>query len=162
MSSKSRRRKRRPPDPLPALENRLKSALGRDVPLVYSPAGVEKMSEVIQRFIAPYMPFVHNLGDMERLVTTALVAWNAALLPSAERAAMLARSSESVRKLAGREAEEDFRIIVDEMMQRKQRYFPEIKRFVIDFTVTDEGNQFRLTVVSSLTPKDIAPRSSRR
>lgn len=102
MSSKSRRRKRRPPDLLQALENKFKSALGRYIPLRRSPAGAEKMSEVIQQFIAPYMPLVRNLQDMERLVTMALVAWNAALLPPAERAEMLARSSASVRRSAGK------------------------------------------------------------
>ncbi|MDW8327754.1 MAG: hypothetical protein RMK99_14415 [Anaerolineales bacterium] len=46
------------------------------------------------------------------------------------------------------------------MIERKQRLFPHIKRFVIDFTVTDEGKHFRLAVVSTLTPEDIVSRLS--
>ncbi|MCS6910739.1 MAG: hypothetical protein NZM11_09265 [Anaerolineales bacterium] len=71
---------------------------------------------------------------------------------------MSARSFASVRRSAGQEAEGDFHLGVDKLIERKQQLFPHIKRFVVDFTVTDEGKHFRLAVVSTLTSEDIVSR----
>src|SRR4051812_46828121 len=53
--------------------------------VVYEPAGREKMSEVLEDFIEPYRDMADGENALRKLLTLALLAWNAALLPEDRR-----------------------------------------------------------------------------
>jgi len=53
------------------------------------------MSEVLRQFVDPCWHIPDDEESMRKLITTALVAWNAALLPEAERAAYLGENDRS-------------------------------------------------------------------
>jgi predicted transcriptional regulator len=44
----------------------------------------------------------------------------------------------------------DMMSIINELMERKQKYFKEIKRLILEYTVEEKGENFDLSVVSSL------------
>ena len=51
----------------------------------------EKMSVVIESFVEPYLEMVEEDEAVKRLITLAIVAWNAALLPLEAQATMFDR-----------------------------------------------------------------------
>ena len=76
-------RRKKSSDPLSRLRRRVKQDLlpDKDVELFIAPEGAEKMSEVLEEFVAPYAPLATNLEQMQKLYTVAVVAWNTTLLP---------------------------------------------------------------------------------
>ena len=54
-----------------------------DTQIVFSPPGQEKMSEVLDEFVAPYEQHISDRESYERLLMVAMVAWNAALVSGA-------------------------------------------------------------------------------
>ena len=153
-SSKSRRRlRRRPgrkrPGGLERLRKRVRDTLGDDgVRFAKSADGI-KMSEVLGEFVQPYLKYAETEEGYRKLMTIALVAWNASLLPKESQAEMI---DEVLEKLPP-EARADGKRIVKGLMRRKQRLFAEYRRAVVDFEVTDLGDAFHLQVAS--TPENV-------
>jgi hypothetical protein len=104
-----------------------------------------KMSEVLREFIAPYREFADTEEAFRKLLLTAVVAWNAALFPAEEREAYLEKMLEALPE----EVRADGRAIINELMERKERYFPEHRRMIIDYEVTDMGEDYHLVVIST-------------
>ena len=57
---------------------------------------------------------------------------------------LLARLPKNVRK--------DGKQIIEELMVRKERFFSQYKRMILDFEVTDTGDGWHLSVMSSADP----------
>lgn len=47
------------------------------------------------------------------------------------------------------EVRADARAIISELVERKERYFSEYKRMIIDYEVTDTGKDYHLVVIST-------------
>lgn len=109
-------------------------------------ASQEKMSEVILKFIEPYRRYAGSTNAVNSLVALALVAWNTTLLPPEKRQESL---EESIL-IMPEEMRDMCRDLLSEMMKRKQRYFSQYDRMVLDFEVADMGDGFHLSVVSTL------------
>lgn len=110
----------------------------------------DKMSEVLRAFMEPYQEFASTRDAYERLITIAVVAWNAALLPRDERKGFIDEASKSILASAGTEAVEDFRGIVDELIKRKERLFANNRRYIIDYELSETKNDWHLSVVSTM------------
>ncbi|MBH8573012.1 hypothetical protein I8752_08265 [Nostocaceae cyanobacterium CENA369] len=118
--------------------------------VVIEPPGAEKMSEVLEDFIEPYINEVNNLGAHRRLLELAVTAWNTSLLPRLQQ-------RETVEKLFNLEMfegdiemQQEIKKLVYEMIERRQKYFPKIKRFIADFSLKKAGKSFHLSVASTL------------
>ncbi len=111
---------------------------------VENPPGEDKMSEILGKFIQSHTRFATDTPSYKRLVETAVVAWNAALLPQDERANMLTEISKNFDE----ETREDFYTVVGELIERKERHFAKYTRTIIDVQVTDLGDSYHLAVVS--------------
>src|SRR5260370_29717067 len=122
------------------------SFLPGDTAIVYDPPGAAKMSEVLLEFVEPYMESAVTEDALRKLLTMAIVAWNAALIPPAEREAIIRKTEDSL--LPGMRA--DFRAILAPLILRKQQYFSDNRRSIIDFTLTMERAGPYLQVMSSL------------
>jgi hypothetical protein len=122
-----------------------KAALhGREV--VVRPSGSSRMSEVIFEFIEPYRENVQSEDELRCLITTGLVAWNAALLPTERR-------EETINQIINRgvrDGANEFREIVYEMIERKETWFAQIKRMVLGFDLTMTERGPHLSVISTL------------
>jgi hypothetical protein len=94
------------------LEN-LKSQFLADTALkgqqvVFKSSG-EKMSEVLEEFIEPYVESATTPEAYDKLIALAIIAWNAALLEETERQNLITRSIEAIRATAGKEWKKDLR-----------------------------------------------------
>jgi hypothetical protein len=81
---------------------------------------------------------------MRKLITTALVAWNTALLSRAERAGYLA----DIAKALPEETHADFYAIAGEMIERKDKHFARYDRTIVDYELVDRGDDYHLSVMS--------------
>jgi len=96
--------------------------LPRNAVVVNAPAGAEKMSEVIEEFVEPYLNMAQTEDSLGKLLTLAISAWNAALLPPAKREKFLQELGQTLPM----EQRDDFRTVLDPLIQRKLEHLPRI------------------------------------
>lgn len=107
-----------------------------------------KMSDVLEEFVEPYRQFVETKEACWKLLAVAIVAWNATLFPEKDR---LSRLDELIVTLP-EDAREDSRQIIEELMVRKEKFFSQHRRMIIDFELADSGEQWHLSVMSTPGP----------
>ena len=125
-----------------------------DVILANLPAG-PKMSEVLGELVRTFRDSAETLQSYNVLLMMGSLAWNATLVPSSERIAL-------IEEVLGSLPEADRRIgaqLLDDLMLRKERLFPENRRMIIDYEVTDEETEWHLQVVSSMEAVRSAPKT---
>lgn len=151
-SKKSKRKqKQRPPGSQP-LESKLKR-LGRKAAFLTEPPDGIKMSEVLEAFVEPYLDLANTFDELRLLFLTAILAWNIALLPEDRQQAAIEDLVEKGVRAEDEEAEEaraDLRSVLNELIARKELFFAEYNRFIVDFRLMDTGDRYYLTVLSSL------------
>lgn len=113
--------------------------------LVPLPPGVEKMSEVLLRFIRPYERRATSEEDYQKLIGVATVAWNATLLPPHERQAALDTSLQRWFP----EHRNDLELVIKELIHRKERYFRDYSRLIVHYQVTMIEDYVHLRVAST-------------
>jgi hypothetical protein len=116
--------------------------------VVHNPAGVAKMSDVLSEFIEPYRESTPDTADaMRKLITTASIAWNTALLPAEERAGKLQKLIAALPE----DIREDFTGVIDDMIERKEKYFAHYDRMILDFELTDQGGgDYHISVMATM------------
>ena len=134
-----------------------KSELPEKTKFLYNPAGHIKMSEVLMEFIEPYEDMLNSEEDYRKIISTALVAWNAALLPEPERRAMVDQIIDEAFSFAA----DDARLIIDELIRRKERHFAEIKRGMLSYELTMTKDGPHVSVMSTLEGFSRPSRSGR-
>ena len=126
--------------------------LGRKISdMVTNPKGEVKMSEVLEIFVEPYLDFAQNRSQREKLFGIAVIAWNLAIMPEKERQPMIDQVIKASLKGDDPLAQQDTQEIIDDLIARKQNFFAENKRYIVDFQLQDTGKQFHLSVASTLS-----------
>lgn len=146
---RQKRRKSPPRDAARQLAQRVRQQ-GFVQDVIQNPPGQVKMSEVLRQFIDPYWYIPDDEESMQKLMVTALVAWNTALLPQVERVDHLAQIAEALPQ----ETHADFYAIVEEMIERKEKYFAQYERTIIDYELVDRGGDYQLSVISFLPDEE--------
>jgi len=108
------------------------------------------MSEVLTDFVEPYLEFTETEEDYRKLLTLAIMAWNASFLPEKEQQEMIDRVFDKGIPPGTEELKAGLKEIVNELIVRKKIYFSEYTRRIIDFEVTDTGRDYHLAVASTL------------
>jgi hypothetical protein len=118
--------------------------------VMVNPAGRESMSDVLEAFVEPYRDMAETEDAFRKLLSLALVAWNAALLPEDRRQAMIEETLEAGFSKASA-ADRALAIeCVKTMVRRKEEHFPAKRRAIVSFKLTDTGDGWHLTVASTL------------
>ena len=118
-----------------------------------NPEGEISISDAISKIIAPYRDMAQDYESFRKLVTVACAAWNATILPVEKRESMLT----DMRKLMpDQQSREDFTAIVKELMKRKNKLYPKVNRMIVQFKVTDRGNDFHIAIASTMEEKGAA------
>lgn len=141
---KQPRRKQQPPaGPGKKMIRRIRQH-GFKQDIMRNPPGEIKMSEVLGDFIAPYRHLADNETAYRKLIITAIIAWNTALLPERERPTYLADTA----RLLPEETHADFYASVNELIARKEKHFVPYERTIVDFELVDRGDDYHLSVMS--------------
>ena len=114
-----------------------------------APAGVS-MSDVLEQFVEPFEDLTHGEEAYRCLLTLGVLAWNAALASGAKLREMI----EDVIRERMPEDDEELqtycREIVGQFVERKERYFAQYRRPILNFVLMDMGDQYHLTVMSAV------------
>jgi len=120
--------------------------LTRDMKIRVNPPGEEKMSEVLVRFVEPYAQYACTETDYRALYSVAALAWNAALLPSKDRSSL----DDMIHKALSSPAfEKDTKLIINELIHRKERYFAEYSKMIMHYEVKMMGDKVHVAVAST-------------
>lgn len=136
---------------LEVLKSKLEQESFQFEQIVLEPEGEVKMSEVLTDFIEPYREEADTEQAYRRLLTLAVMAWNASLFPKEEQQDMVDKILNEGIPEADEELKEELKEILSELISRKQRYFSEYKRMIIDFNFKNIGGKYHLSVASTLS-----------
>jgi len=114
--------------------------------LVKNPRGKEKMSAIFFEFLKPYMQHATTEEAFQQLVMIGLVAWNSATFQDKERE----KSIKEFVKLMPWSTRSDAKAIIREMIARKDEFFPDNNRRILDYQITMTKGGPHLSVVSTL------------
>ena len=107
-----------------------------------------KLSDVLEDFVEPYEQFAETKEAYRKLLTAAMVAWNVMLFPETDRSSrldeLLGTLPENVR--------DDGRQVIEELMVRKERFFSQHRRMILDVEVEDTKSKRHLSVMSTASP----------
>jgi hypothetical protein len=106
-----------------------------------------KMSEVLLELVEPYRSEADSGEKLEQLIATAVVAWNAGLLPEARRERFL---RDAGRDVCGSDRKSGALLVaaVRELLDRRQRLFPRDERFIVNYQLTTTHGKDRLEVAT--------------
>ena len=107
------------------------------------------MSEMLGQIIEPYIADAETLDAYHKLVSIGAIAWNNTLLPPEGQAEGFAIADKLEMSAEDKEIMNE---LIIALMKRKINLFPEIHRFIVDFEVSDMGNQWHLSVASTMPP----------
>ena len=107
-----------------------------------------KLSEVFQEFVAPYTEYANTYEAYQKLIATAVFAWNIALSRNAERQRLSEVFVNTVVQMAGEERRKDARDILMSFVRRKEQYFAADKRYIVDYRLTNTRQGYHLTIAS--------------
>ena len=133
-----------------AMTRRLAKFFNKEVVPIENP-GLPKLSNAVIELIRPLVDEDDDFQELKGKIGMAVCAWNASLLPPKEYDGHLEPSIRSVpgemRPLFVR----DFHLLV----RRKLEEFPDDKRPILDWEITDEGDRVDLRVSSLIHDDDL-------
>jgi hypothetical protein len=112
----------------------------------------EKMSAVILQFVEPYKAEATSIQAYEKLIVLAMAAWNAALLEGEAQQQMIEGVKETLLSSSGQEWNQALDQVLTQLIQRKERYFADNKRFIIDYRVSESEDEYNLAIASTPLP----------
>ena len=125
---------------------------GRADKFLFNPKGEISMSDAISQIIKPYVNDAPDYNSFNTLVTFACLAWNTSILPEEQRNEAIGKM---VDVIPGKmEDRFDTLALLAELMERKRKIFPNITRVIMEYKVTDTGNDFHIAIASTLEKKN--------
>ena len=116
-----------------------------NTPVTLSPPGQVRMSDVLEEFIEPFREPTHDAGDLKLLLSLALIAWNAALLPVTER-------NQMIDGIIGKTLPPDVKAeavgMIRKLIERKEKDFAHYPRRIVDYQLTTTKDGWHLSVAS--------------
>jgi hypothetical protein len=119
--------------------------------VLMEPEGYEKMSDVIVQFLQPYVVKLRSPKEYEKLLVIGILAWNASLMAPSERKKMIYDVASKGVGNVDKETLQAMKEIVNELIERKQKHFSDIKRYITNYKLKQAGKDFHLSIVSSLS-----------
>ncbi len=139
------------------LGKKVKKDFGDDILLLRDEPGLVKMSEALETLIEPYLEKVSGRHQIEVLLSLGSLAWNMSIMPKKSRQKELEIALKKVMKGQDAEAIEVTRVLIDELMERKEKLFPDNQRMIMSFDLHSAGaGRYDISVASTM-PQDPSP-----
>jgi hypothetical protein len=136
---------------LDKLERELRAqGLPENMKYVRRPAGESKISAVFWEFIDPFKKDATTLNAMEKLVVLGICAWNAGVIPQAERQKLMDEVVRNVLGQAGEEWRSDLNYILTSLLKRKEQFFADDQRYIVSYHLEDAGANYHLSMASTI------------
>lgn len=103
------------------------------------------MSEVIIEFAEPLLKLAQTNEECQKVIKLAVVAWNLALLPKEEQEKFLKTEVPTISPSDARELVE----LLEGLLARKQIYFADDKRLIVDYLILESERGFDLVLAST-------------
>lgn len=134
------------------LQQKVKESVGEEVSrnMVFNPTEVNKMSDVLEEFIDPYIQATNGKSELENLLKIAVLTWNIALMPPEERQDAIDSILSEMASETDRKVLEDLQTVITDLIDRKDRYFSSCRRSITSFDLQDQGDGYFLSVASTL------------
>ena len=126
-----------------------------DDKIIHAPPGMEKMSQVLLDFVAPFIDDAATEEAVEGLLRIAAIAWNFALFPPDRRQEFLDEAWQSPPIEDGA----FFRMMIEALIERKLTCFPDNRRMILDFDLTTDTAGLHVEVRSTI-PAEFPPTAS--
>lgn len=117
---------------------------------VYPGPGHEKMSEVLEDFVSPYRDLAPDLEGYRILLNMGILAWNVAMEPDERRQEIIDDVLGEALTDAGPAERKSANELVWTLIRRKLEHFADNRRLIYSFELTDRGDDFYLTVASTI------------
>lgn len=109
-----------------------------------------KISEAILKLSEPLREQYRELHRVQVIITLTIIAWNMALLPETERKKSQSLLIIKLSKIAQGDNSTVLLDLVHDLIKQKNKYYPEIKEYIIDYNLSVSNQNMSLTV--SATP----------
>jgi hypothetical protein len=130
-------------------ENRLKQQGVKVKGILYNRNGQNKLSQAITTLLSPYKGMDGGTyQSYSTLVAITCVAWNASLVDEPERGEMVNKVINLFKDKTDAKGLLEFNQFSYELIERKLRLFPDDKRFVVKFDVTETKDDYHVFVYS--------------
>ena len=133
------------------LESSNKKAIGRDITIIHNPENQEKMSALILDLIDEYYQHSKTLDESRSLVCLGCMAWNLSLLSDGDARRDLAmKVARKAFSILDEQANNDFLSIMKHLTDKKLLKYPDNKRYIVNFNVTEYNNELNVQIASTL------------
>lgn len=120
----------------------------RNREVIFTDPNGPELSAVLLEFIEPYKKDAPTREAYEKLVTLAIISWNAAIHCGEKRKEYVQIMVNTIVGMAGEEWRRDAESIIEMMIKRKDRYFSDDKRYIADYRLTETDKVYHLAVAS--------------
>jgi predicted RNA-binding protein with RPS1 domain len=135
------------------LEKKVKEDFGNNVQLLRDEPGLVKMSEVLEKLVEPYIETTSGKHQIEALLSLGSMAWNMSIIPKKSRQKELEKALKQMMKGQDHEAMEVTRFLVKDLMERKEKLFPDNQRMIMSFDVHPRrSGGYDISVASTIPP----------
>jgi hypothetical protein len=114
----------------------------------YNRDGPNKLSKAITTLLSPYKDMGKTYNAFRTMVAIACFAWNASLVDEPERGEMVKQGVNLFRDKTDAKGLNEFNQFFYELIERKILLYPNDRRFVTSFDVTDTKDTFHVFVIS--------------
>ncbi|HLP91750.1 MAG TPA: hypothetical protein VK184_24580 [Nostocaceae cyanobacterium] len=105
----------------------------------------EKMSDILKRFVAPYIQDLDNFDEVEYYFNIAILAWNMTFTPEEKHQSLIQKFLRSTPP-GDKDFQREVRQTIRELIERKKMYFSDVKRIITDFRLVETTNEYSLAV----------------
>ena len=152
---KNRQHKKTSNDSIEQLKQQMKKdGILSDERVVLVDSEGPKISEVFLEFIEPYEKDAPTDEAFEKLLVIAVVAWNAAVLGGEEGQQLIDVTVGAIAKSAGKKWGEDAKGIIAMMMRRKENFFADDNRYIMDYRWAELEDGHHLTVAALIKDQE--------
>jgi hypothetical protein len=134
------------------LEKSFVDDFGENAVLVRNAPDITKMSDVLKEFVSPYKHIPKDKKQLESLLTLAIAAWNLSFFPEEKWSKVTNEvfTDTYSRLKKGSENIEVAEALIQDLIERKLKYFADHHRRIINFQLAYlNRDEYHLTVVSS-------------
>jgi hypothetical protein len=124
---------------------------GKDVTLLMNPDRANKMSEVLENFVSPYMDVSESKEELQILFAMGMSAWNIALEPVEQRAEIIEQFVNKIFHTQSTKSAEVGKNFILELIDRKNELFSTNQRRIISFDLDYISlGEYHISVASTM------------